>query len=227
MAKLTVSEIKRKIAALEAKAARLTEVEMKSSVAKVRSLMASLGVTIEHLGSKVSSAATPVRVAVVGKAVPVKKSQAKRAGAGVPKFKDPKTGKTWTGMGKPPAWIASAKNRDKFRIGGADASATNSDSPSAPAKKVAKKAGRKVATKVKTVAKKGVRATKVSASSASAPVKGTVKKSSAAKKVVAVKKAISPKAVAKKAPATKAEPKDVAAPAAGEGAVASTTAAAN
>jgi len=50
MAKLTVSEIKRQIAALETKAARLTEVEMKSSVAKVRSLMASLGVTIEHLG---------------------------------------------------------------------------------------------------------------------------------------------------------------------------------
>jgi DNA-binding protein H-NS len=155
-----VSEIKRQIAALEAKAARLTEVEMKSSVAKVRSLMASLGVTIEHLGSKVSSAATSVKVAVVGKAAPAKKSQAKRAGAGVPKFRDPKTGKTWTGMGKPPAWIASAKSRDKFRIGGADASKTNSDAPSAPAKK----AGRRVATKVKTVAKKVVRATKASAS---------------------------------------------------------------
>jgi DNA-binding protein H-NS len=226
MAKLTVSEIKRQIAALEAKAARLTEVEMRNSIAKVRSLMASLGVTIEHLGSKVSSAATSVKVAVVGKTAPAKKSQARRAGAGIPKFRDPKTGKTWTGTGKPPAWIAS-KNRDKFRIGGADASATNSDAPSAPAKKAAKKAGRKVATKVKTAAKKVVRATKASASAASAAVKKTAKKSSAAKKVVAVKKATSPKAVAKKAPAKRAAAKSAAAPASGESAAAPAVAATN
>ncbi|MDP9123268.1 MAG: H-NS histone family protein [Pseudomonadota bacterium] len=213
MAKLTVSEIKRQIAALEAKAAHLTEVEMKSSVAKVRSLMASLGVTIEHLGSRVSSAATSVKMAVVRKAAPARKSQAKRAGAGVPKFKDPKTGKTWTGMGKPPAWIASAKNRDKFRIDGADASATNSDVPNALAKKATGKAGRKVATKVKSVAKKVVRATKANASVASAPVKKTLKTSSAAKKVAVVKKATSPKAVAKKASAKRVAAKSAAAPA--------------
>ena len=212
MAKLTVSEIKRQIAALEAKAARLTEVEMKSSVAKVRSMMASLGVTIEHLGSRVSSAANSVKIAVAGKAAPAKKSQAKRAGAGVPKFKDPKTGKTWTGMGKPPAWIASAKNRDKFRIEGTNASATNSDVPNASARKASGKAVRKVATNVKSVADKVVRATKANASVASGPVKKTLKTSSTAKKG-AVKKASSPKVVAKKTPAKRVAAKSAAAPA--------------
>lgn len=33
-----------------------------------------------------------------------------------PKYRDPETGATWTGRGLPPAWIASAKDRNKFLI---------------------------------------------------------------------------------------------------------------
>lgn len=32
-----------------------------------------------------------------------------------PKYRDPSSGKTWTGRGKPPVWIAG-KNRDQFLI---------------------------------------------------------------------------------------------------------------
>ncbi|MGD7248155.1 H-NS family nucleoid-associated regulatory protein, partial [Ralstonia pseudosolanacearum] len=32
----------------------------------------------------------------------------------VPKYRDPKTGATWTGRGRAPAWIG--KNRDKYLI---------------------------------------------------------------------------------------------------------------
>lgn len=32
-----------------------------------------------------------------------------------PKYRDPQTGQTWTGRGKPPLWIAD-KNRDDFLI---------------------------------------------------------------------------------------------------------------
>jgi DNA-binding protein H-NS len=32
-----------------------------------------------------------------------------------PKFRDPKTGATWSGRGRPPAWLAG-KNRDRFQI---------------------------------------------------------------------------------------------------------------
>ncbi|MEF9388621.1 H-NS family nucleoid-associated regulatory protein [Ralstonia solanacearum species complex bacterium KE056] len=34
--------------------------------------------------------------------------------APAPKYRDPKTGATWTGRGRAPAWIG--KNRDKFLI---------------------------------------------------------------------------------------------------------------
>lgn len=35
--------------------------------------------------------------------------------AGAPKFRDPETGATWTGRGKPPNWI-NGKDREQFLI---------------------------------------------------------------------------------------------------------------
>ncbi|WP_047472362.1 H-NS histone family protein [Delftia sp. ZNC0008] len=35
--------------------------------------------------------------------------------AGAPKFRDPETGATWTGRGKPPNWI-NGKEREQFLI---------------------------------------------------------------------------------------------------------------
>ena len=32
------------------------------------------------------------------------------------RYRDPKTGATWSGHGRAPAWIASAKNREKFLV---------------------------------------------------------------------------------------------------------------
>lgn len=32
------------------------------------------------------------------------------------KYRDPKTGATWSGRGRAPAWIKEAKNRDRFLI---------------------------------------------------------------------------------------------------------------
>ncbi|MFM0260580.1 H-NS family nucleoid-associated regulatory protein, partial [Paraburkholderia sediminicola] len=40
------------------------------------------------------------------------------------KYRDPKSGATWTGHGRAPQWIASAKNRDKFLVDGGKATAT-------------------------------------------------------------------------------------------------------
>ena len=39
-----------------------------------------------------------------------------RSGAGVAKYRDPKSGRTWTGFGRAPDWLASAKNREAFLI---------------------------------------------------------------------------------------------------------------
>jgi hypothetical protein len=82
MAKLTVSDIKKQIAALEAKAARLAEEETMASVGKVRALMNQLGVTLEHLSSSVSRKASAVKKAIAGK----KPATAKRTSKGAAKY---------------------------------------------------------------------------------------------------------------------------------------------
>lgn len=152
MAKLTVSALRKQIAALEARAAKLTQAEMKSSVAKVRALMDSLGVTIEHLGARVSKAAGDAKRSAMGSSVAAKKRSSKRTGAGVAKYADPKTGKTWTGFGRAPAWLASVKNRDKFLVVPAQAASADA-APSAP-RKAAKSTGASAKAAVKRVERK-------------------------------------------------------------------------
>lgn len=59
------------------------------------------------------------------------KQRAKKAGAktvgkksaATVKYRDPKTGATWTGHGRAPQWIAAAKNRDRFLVDGGQATA--------------------------------------------------------------------------------------------------------
>lgn len=72
-----------------------------------------------------------------------------------PKYRDPETGATWTGRGLPPAWIAAAKDRNKFLID-APAAAKSANGKRAPAKGVAarKTNGAKKATTAKSRAKK-------------------------------------------------------------------------
>ncbi|WP_029972047.1 H-NS family nucleoid-associated regulatory protein [Paraburkholderia graminis] len=73
-------------------------------------------------------------------------------------YRDPKTGATWSGRARPPAWIANVKDRSKFLIEGAAA---------AGKKPVQKAAAKKAPTAKKTAAKKPASA-KVSAKKASA-----------------------------------------------------------
>ncbi|MFP3559554.1 H-NS family nucleoid-associated regulatory protein, partial [Paraburkholderia sp. SIMBA_049] len=54
-----------------------------------------------------------------------------------PKYRDPKSGATWSGRGPAPAWLSSAKDRTKFLIDGAS---TAADAKPAVTKAVAKKA---------------------------------------------------------------------------------------
>lgn len=39
-----------------------------------------------------------------------------KGSVGVPKYRDPSTGATWTGRGKPPLWIKDAADRAPFQI---------------------------------------------------------------------------------------------------------------
>jgi DNA-binding protein H-NS len=182
MAKLTVTEIKKQIAALEAKAARLAEEETKASVAKVRALMNQLGVTLEHLSSMASKKASAVKKAIVGK----KRGTPKRASKGAPRYRDPKTGATWSGFGRAPGWIAGATNREAFLV---DHSGSKSTEKSAKAPATKKSAAKKASPRrvAQPAAKK---ATAVAKTYSRQAAPGAATKSSAKK--------AAPKATAKK-----------------------------
>lgn len=83
-------------AELEARIAEVLKVEKADVIAKVRALIADYNLTEGDVFS-------------TGK----RKSA---AGAGVAKYRDPSTGATWTGRGKPPNWIKDAVDRTAFEI---------------------------------------------------------------------------------------------------------------
>ncbi len=172
-----LAAIKKQIAALEAEAERIAKQEMSGAIAKVKEIMSTFGLTIEHLQS-----------AVAGKTAKVAKNvKPKRAGGGVAKYADPKTGKTWSGFGRAPAWIAGAKNRDAFLVdkSGVKSPEATVKAPVAKKKRAAKKASaKKVA---KPAAKKAVAVAEKAASPAPAKKKPSAKK--AAPKVAAKKSA--------------------------------------
>jgi DNA-binding protein H-NS len=122
----TYQAVRAQIAKLEREAEELRRQELKNVIAQVRQAIADYGLTAADLGFGGRG----------GK--PAGRKAAKRA-AGEARYRDPKTGQTWTGRGRPPAWIAKAKNRDAFLI---DAPAA---APAPKKRATAKKSARKVA----------------------------------------------------------------------------------
>ena len=187
----TYRTVQAQIAKLEKQAADLYKKEVAAVVVKIQALMAEYNISPADLGGKgkaVKASKAVKVVATIGK----KKAIAKPAG--IPKFADPASGKTWTGHGKAPAWIAAGlkkgKKKEDFLIGKA--------APAAKpvAKKVAKPVkAAKPAKPVKVVAAKKAKAV-VKAAKPVAAVKANV-----AKKVV-TKAPVAKKPVAKKAPVT-------------------------
>lgn len=89
--------------ALEAQLAEARSTEVAAVVEKIRSLMSEFGLTVEDIQSK--------------------RRRGRPSGSGTanaakeplpPKYLDPKTGATWSGRGRAPAWLG--KNRNKFLI---------------------------------------------------------------------------------------------------------------
>jgi DNA-binding protein H-NS len=182
MSKLTA--LKKQIAALEAQAERIAKAEMSSAISKVKDIMAEFNLTIEHLTQTVA-----------GKRA-AKKTKAKTAS--VAKYIDSKTGKTWSGFGRAPGWIAGAKNREAFLVGKSAVADSAAKVPAA-AKKASAKAAKavKVAKKAaKPAAKKAIAAVKKASVVDAAPV--------AAKKKPAAKKASAKKSAPKRAASERA-----------------------
>jgi DNA-binding protein H-NS len=196
----TLEQIQAKLKKLQAQAESLIAKRAHSVLNDIRKLMNAHGLTTADIDAHSSSAKKgPGRPA--GSTTKLKNKQTVKAKSGKaaakeklpPKYRDPKTGATWSGWARPPLWIKDVKERSKFLINGrseSDADQANSTKPAgkkAAAKKVAaKKVARKNAT-VKTASTKALKA----------PVN-----KAAAKKVVA-KKATAERMLAKKASASR------------------------
>ncbi|MBB5501245.1 MULTISPECIES: H-NS family nucleoid-associated regulatory protein [Paraburkholderia] len=104
----TLESIQEEIAKLQAQAAAVATKDSAKVIAKIRGLMDQHALTIADIEASVGKRR--------GRK-PGVNSPAKRE-ASAAKYADPKTGATWTGHGRAPAWLANAKDRNKFLITG-------------------------------------------------------------------------------------------------------------
>ncbi len=129
----TYQALKAQIDKLEKQAQTLRKAEISKVVAQFKQTIAEYELTARDLGFD---------LALGKKAARGKPARSLRASTGAPKYRNPETGDTWTGRGRPPGWIASAKDRESFLIEGVPAatSASRAARKAGPAKRVAKKA---------------------------------------------------------------------------------------
>ncbi|MET3632992.1 H-NS histone family protein [Burkholderia cepacia] len=97
----TYKELKAQAEALAEKAEAARLAEFQAVVEDIRAKVAEYGITEKDIfGARRSKSAKH-------KTVPAEA-----------KYRDPKTGATWSGRGRAPAWIKDAKNRNRFLIEG-------------------------------------------------------------------------------------------------------------
>jgi DNA-binding protein H-NS len=141
----TYAAVLAEIQQLQQRAAELRKSELPGVIKRIREAVTTYELTAADLGLGTGgSAAAPAAPA----AAPRGRATSAKGGlqTGVAKYRDPKTGKTWTGRGKPPLWIVGAKDRTPFLIDAsqAPAEAQRGGRPTQAAKRGARAAtGRK------------------------------------------------------------------------------------
>jgi len=107
--------IKKQIARLEAQAKALESARDSKkvrAVERVKALMKKLGVSVQDL----AAAGPRVKAAAKGR----RRAAAKPKSPVAPKFRDPDSGATWSGRGRPPVWlaqkIAQGASKEQFLI---------------------------------------------------------------------------------------------------------------
>lgn len=91
-------------AALDAQIERARQAEMHEAVRQVRELVTEYSLSVADVFGGAAATGAPRSA---GRA---------RRGAVAPKYRNPATGQTWSGRGKPPKWI-EGKERTGFLIG--------------------------------------------------------------------------------------------------------------
>ncbi|AUT63337.1 H-NS histone family protein [Paraburkholderia terrae] len=217
----TLEIIQARIKKLQTQAETLLAKRAQGALDQIRELMIKHGLTTEDIERRAKARRERERKVRLGVSSGKAGIASAVKGKMPPKYRDPKTGATWSGHARPPAWIKDVKDRSKFLIDAAAAAAEPAVTAKAATKKTAakkavakkavtaKSAGRKVAKKASAGAKAAVK--KVAAKKAA--VKKTAAKKVAAKSAAptAGKRVIAKKAAAKKTGASKAPAKKAAA----------------
>jgi DNA-binding protein H-NS len=219
----TLEQIQTRMKKLQAQAEALLAKRAQAAVDQIRELMLKHGLTTKDIEAR-AKARREAKAAGRHLSNGVARVAVKAKGKMPPKYRDPKTGATWSGHARPPAWIKNVKDRTRFLIDEAAAVAHEVASAAKPAVK-AKKVAAKKASAVKAVAKKAVKKTAgKKAVAGKTAAKKTAAKKAAAKKMAtkktgavktAAKKVGRPKGTtAKKSPGRKTASKTVSASAA-------------
>ncbi|WP_206957973.1 H-NS histone family protein [Trinickia acidisoli] len=93
----TYRQLTEQLAKVQREMAVAREQELHSAISQIKEQIAEYGITAEELGFANKRAASR-----------------KAAGGLPPKYRDPKTGATWSGRGRAPAWLG--KRRERFLI---------------------------------------------------------------------------------------------------------------
>jgi DNA-binding protein H-NS len=107
----TIKQIRAKIQTLQKQADALIAKQAQKVVDHIRELMIEHGLTTVDIET---TARKRRQKALGASPVAAKKGAAKSKLP--PKYRNPKTGETWSGRARPPAWIANARDRSKFLI---------------------------------------------------------------------------------------------------------------
>ena len=175
----TLEQIQAKLKKLQAQAEAMIAKRAQSVLDDIRKLMEKHGLTTADIESHSSTKKPRGRPA--GK---TSKPGAKAKAAAKPKlpakYRNPKTGETWSGWARPPLWIKDVKDRTKFLIDGQSESHAVATSATKPA---SKKAAKKVTAKKAMAKTLSAKAPAKKADAKKATVKrAPTKRTSAAKK---------------------------------------------
>jgi DNA-binding protein H-NS len=197
----TLEQIQARMKKLQAQAEALLAKRAQAAVDQIRELMIKHGLTTADIEARAKArrqAKAAGRHLSNGAAKPAASAKGKMP----PKYRDPKTGATWSGHARSPAWIKNVKDRTRFLIDGAAAIALNGSGASKATTATKKVSAKKVAAK-KAPAKKAV-ARKVATKKVAA--RKAVTKKAAAKTTVAKKAPTAKRAYVRKAAAKQAAP---------------------